>query len=224
MQDFNDFILENKVIGFFEEPIKLASGRYSNFYINWRTIVEDVYLTEKLADYLLNYLVKLIQSKQLLEPNTIFGVAEGASKIGIISQYLWAKRSASYAPRSHMLAMGRGKPKEHGALKDKLFVGEPTGKVLVVEDVTTTGGSLIKCIDSLVDAGIDVIGSVGLTNRMELRDDGLTVKEAIESRWGGRIKYYSMSQADELLPQAFKMYGISDELKIAVIKELAIKI
>ena len=34
--EFNDFILRNKVIGFFEEPITLKSGRISNWYVNLR--------------------------------------------------------------------------------------------------------------------------------------------------------------------------------------------
>ena len=35
--------------------------------------------------------------------------------------------------------MGRAKPKQHGSPEDKYFVGEPNGKIVVLEDVTTTG-------------------------------------------------------------------------------------
>jgi orotate phosphoribosyltransferase len=40
--------------------------------------------------------------------------------------------------------MGRAKPKDHGDPKDRYFVGEPGGKVVILEDVTTTGKSLIE--------------------------------------------------------------------------------
>jgi len=42
-EKFNQFILENKVVGFFEEPITLKSGRLSHWYVNWRNVAEDVF-------------------------------------------------------------------------------------------------------------------------------------------------------------------------------------
>jgi len=48
-KEFNEFILKNNVIGFFEEPIRLKSNRLSYFYINWRNVSEDVFLIDKLT-------------------------------------------------------------------------------------------------------------------------------------------------------------------------------
>ena len=48
-EKFYDFIIENKVVGFYKEPVLLKSGRESPFYVNWRNISEDVYLTDKFA-------------------------------------------------------------------------------------------------------------------------------------------------------------------------------
>ena len=79
-------------------------------------------------------------------------------------------------------------------------MGEPAGKTVVLEDVTTTGGSLIETIDKLIGANIDVIAAVTLTNRMEKRDDGLSVEQAILDRYKGKVKYVALSRADELLP------------------------
>jgi orotate phosphoribosyltransferase len=105
--------------------------------------------------------------KNNLQVDTFYGVPEGATKLGIITQYKYAKQSPSFSKGSHVLAMGRAKPKDHGAPKDKFFVGAPTGKVVVIEDVTTTGGSLITTLDGLKEAGINVVGVISLTNRME---------------------------------------------------------
>jgi len=97
--------------------------------------------------------------------------------------------------------MGRGKPKEHGGLKDKYFIGKPIGDTIILEDVTTTGNSLLGTIDTLKQANIEVIAAVGLTNRMEKRDDSLSVEEALK-REG--VAYYSLSNVIDLLPLAYK--------------------
>jgi len=80
--NFNNFIIENNVIGLFKEPIVLKSGRESYWYVNWRNIAADVYLLDKLTDYLLSYIDFLD-----LKPNCFYGVPEGASKLGIITQF-----------------------------------------------------------------------------------------------------------------------------------------
>ena len=47
--DFYNFILKQRIIGFFQEPIKLKSGRYSSWYVNWRTVAEDVQSIDTLS-------------------------------------------------------------------------------------------------------------------------------------------------------------------------------
>ena len=100
-------------------------------------------------------------------------------------------------------------PKDHGAAKDKFFVGMPKGKTVVIEDVTTTGGSLITTLKGLSEAGIEVSGVISLTNRMEKRDDGSSVKGAIE---GMGIKFYNMSSALDLLPIMYKVLSPGEEV------------
>ncbi|RKX25279.1 MAG: hypothetical protein DRP45_06325, partial [Candidatus Zixiibacteriota bacterium] len=52
---FDQFVEDNDVYGFFKEAITLKSGRKSHFYAKWRTVVEDVWLTEKLVDFVLSF-------------------------------------------------------------------------------------------------------------------------------------------------------------------------
>ena len=92
--------------------------------------------------------------------------------------------------------MGRAKPKEHGDPSDRFFVGEPTGNICVLEDVTTTGGSLIKCIHKLQQQNKTITAAIGLTNRNEHRDDNKTVTEALNDL---NVPYYEMSKSSELL-------------------------
>jgi len=192
---FNRFVEDNGVYGFFEEAITLKSGRTSHFYANWRDVTQDVWLTEKLVEQVIAF----VRNKGI-DVDTFYGVPEGATKLGILSQFTWAKQQAGFGKGSHLLAMGRALPKEHGAAKDRYFLGKPQGKVVVLEDVTTTGGSSIKCIESLRDAGVEPVALVSLTNRMEKRDDGRSVEEAVTSIG---VAFYSMSSAVDLLPSVF---------------------
>ena len=192
-KEFNDFIIQNKVVGFFEEPLKLKSGRISYWYVNWRTLSQDVYLMDKLTDYLLSFVNHLN-----LDLTCFYGVPEGATKLGIITQLKWARLQNDYNPYKYVLPMGRGKPKEHGDPNDKFFIGKPRGKVVILEDTTTTGGSLIECIKNLEKFNVKVNAAVVLTDRNEYRDDKRTVKDVIAD-YG--IEYYAMSNAAEILTQ-----------------------
>ncbi|MDP3639632.1 MAG: hypothetical protein Q8R53_00320 [Nanoarchaeota archaeon] len=208
---FNRFVLDNNIVGFFKEPITLKSGRMSNWYVNWRDVAEDVFLLDQLTDYVIAF-----TQDRGLEPDCFYGVPEGATKLGVLTQYKWAKESPHYAPHSHALPMGRGKPKDHGTPKDKYFVGEPRGKTIILEDVTTTGGSLLTTIDSLTELEIPIIAAFGLTNRMELRDDGQSVQKAVESK---KVQYHPLSSAHQLLPEAYKRLNPGEQIARAIEEE-----
>ena len=211
-QKFNDFIIKNNIVGFFEEPLKLKSGRMSYWYINWRNVAQDVYLIDQLTDYLLSFVDYLN-----LDLTCFYGVPEGATKLGIITQLKWAKLQDDFLPNNYTLPMGRGKPKEHGDPNDKYFLGIPRGKVVILEDTTTTGESLLDCINSLDKVNVKIIAAIVLTDRNEYRDDKRTVEDLIAALG---IKYYAMSNATEILPRLnpndhiakkieeyFKIYG-----------------
>ncbi len=196
--EFHNFIISQKVIGFFKKPLKLKSGRSSYWYVNWRNVAEDVYSIDKLADFVINFVKSLD-----LHPDCFYGVPEGATKLGIITQYKWAKINPQYKEKSHILSMGRAVPKEHGDPKDRYYLGVPIGKIIIIEDVTTTGGSLIQTIKNLRDIDAEIIAAIGITNRNELRDDKKSVELAIKEL---NVQYYAMSNAIELLPKAFKTF------------------
>jgi orotate phosphoribosyltransferase len=191
--NFQKFIFKNKIIGFFEKPIKLKSGRLSYWYVNWRNISEDVFLLDKLCDYIL-FFINYLE----LSPDCFYGVPEGATKLGIITQFKWAKSQDNYDSGSFILSMGRGSLKEHGDPKDRYFLGLPRGKVILLEDVITTGQSLIDSIKKLKELKVNIIAAIGLTNRNELRNDGKSVEELIQKEG---VKFYAMSNATDLLPK-----------------------
>ena len=207
-KEFHNFIIENKVVGFFDEEVTLKSGRKSHWYVNWRTVSGDVFLIDRLADFLIDFVNDLG-----LSPNAFYGVPEGATKLGVIATYKWAKGRKGFAPGSYSLPMGRGKPKEHGVPQDRFFLGAPTGKIVVVEDVTTTGSSLLTALDRLAEVDAEVVATIGLTNRMELRDDGRSVEEAVKEKG---VPYYALSEASAFLPEAYRIFKPGEHIAKAI--------
>ena len=162
--------------------ITLASGRKSDFYFNLKPTMLDPEGAALLAE---------LSFDALKDDNVdyIGGLEMGAVPIaGAIAQLSWLK--------GHPIAafFVRKKPKEHGArlAVEGLAKGETLkGKrVVIVEDVTTTGGSAIKAVDAVKDAG----GEIVMVFTMVDRDEGATenFKEA-------GIAFRSLYKAGEFL-------------------------
>ena len=96
----------------------------------------------------------------------IGGLEMGAVPLaGAIAQLSWLKG------RPLAAFFVRKKPKEHGAkllveglAKDETLQGK---RVVIVEDVTTTGGSAIKAVESVREAGGDVVLAFTMVDREE---------------------------------------------------------
>jgi orotate phosphoribosyltransferase len=142
--------------------ITLASGRKSDFYFNLKPTMLDPEGAALLAELTFDAL----KDDKL---DYVGGLEMGAVPLaGAIAQLSWLK--------SHPIAafFVRKKPKEHGArlAVEGLAKGETLrGKrVVILEDVTTTGGSAIKALDAVRDAG----GEVVLVYTMIDREEGAT--------------------------------------------------
>ena len=185
---FNQFIIDNHVIGIHDNPITLKSGKKSHLYINWRHISNNSLLLEQSAHFVINFC-----NHHNLTPDCFYGVPEGATKLGILTQYIFNKTYAN----NQQLCMGRAKPKEHGSPTDKFFIGEPTGKIIILEDVITTGQSLFNTVDQLQALNKDILACISLTNR-----EPNSTKNVVENQLKQRnIKYYTLSDAKTLLTQ-----------------------
>ena len=205
---FHAFILEHAVIGFHEQPLTLKSGRLSHFYVNWRTVTNDAFLLDRLTDFIVAYL-----QDSGLPCRTLYGVPEGATKTAVVAGLKWARTAPDFALGSHTVAMGRAKPKAHGSPADRDFIGMPQGPTVVLEDTTTTGGSVLTTLTTLHAAGVEVVGVITLTDRQERRDDGASVGEAIARVTNGKVAYRAMTDALTLLPAAARQKGISPEVR-----------
>jgi orotate phosphoribosyltransferase len=162
--------------------ITLASGRKSDFYINLKPTMLDPEGAALLAELTF----EALKDDQL---DYVGGLEMGAVPIaGAIAQLSWLK--------GHPIAafFVRKKPKEHGArlAVEGLAKGETLqGKrVVIVEDVTTTGGSAIKAVDAVRDAG----GEIALVFTMVDREEG-----AAENFAQAGLTFRSLYKAREFL-------------------------
>jgi orotate phosphoribosyltransferase len=139
--------------------ITLASGRKSDFYFNLKPTMLDPEGAALLAE--LTY--DALRDDKV---DYIGGLEMGAVPLaGAIAQLSWLK--------NHPIAafFVRKKPKEHGARLaiEGLAKGESLAgkRVVVVEDVTTTGGSAIKAVESVREAGAEIVLVLTMVDREE---------------------------------------------------------
>jgi orotate phosphoribosyltransferase len=143
--------------------ITLASGRKSDFYFNLKPTMLDPEGAALLAE---------LSFEALKDENIdyIGGLEMGAVPLaGAIAQLSWMKGKPIAA------FFVRKKPKEHGArlAVEGLAKGETLNgkRIVIVEDVTTTGGSAIKAVEAVKDAGGEVVMVFTMVDRNEGADE-----------------------------------------------------
>ncbi len=162
--------------------VTLASGRKSDFYFNLKPTMMDPEGATLLAE--LTY-----EALKDDGYDYIGGLEMGAVPLaGAIAQISWIK--------GHPIAafFVRKKPKEHGArlaieglARDETLAGK---RIVVVEDVTTTGGSAMKAVETLREAGAEV----ALVFTMVDREEG-----AAETFAQAGLPFRALYQAHEFL-------------------------
>ncbi|MFB0946692.1 MAG: orotate phosphoribosyltransferase [Spirosomataceae bacterium] len=161
-------LLETKAVKLSpEEPFQWSSGWKSPIYCDNRITLSDV----DSRTFIKKALAKLIK-RNFPEAEGIAGVATaGIAQGALVADYL--KLPFAYV---------RPKPKEHGMgnqIEGRIETGQ---KVVVLEDLISTGGSSLKAVEALRTAGVEVIGMIAIfTYGFKLADDnfeeyGVTLK------------------------------------------------
>src|SRR4030042_1864682 len=138
-----------------EKLFKLASGRESPYYVDCRP---TTFSAEGLA-LIGEIFFAMIKD---LEVDAVGGLTMGADPIAhavALTSYLKGRPINSFSVRKVF--------KEHGT--GGLVVGDvkPGDRVVIVEDVTTTGGSTLKAIDAAQNFGLTVVQVLILVDRGE---------------------------------------------------------
>ncbi len=141
------------------KEVTLASGKTSTYYFNMKPTMLDAEGAHLIATLILEAIDGL--GAQLVG-GLEMGAVPIASAVAAVSQTTGKPVNAFFV---------RKQAKDHGtkSLIEGLANGETMQgkKVVVVEDVTTTGGSAIKAAEALRAEGADVVGVVTIVDRQE---------------------------------------------------------
>lgn len=130
-----------------DEPFTWASGWRSPIYCDNRRILSDPELRSMVAEAFAAKVAELYPEAEVLA-----GVATGAIAHGVLAADRMGKPFVYVRP----------KPKDHGTgsqIEGKLPEG---AKVVVIEDLISTGMSSLAAVDALRKAGADVLGMVAI--------------------------------------------------------------
>ena len=133
----------------------LASGKQASFYLDCRRLTLDSAGVRVVAEGMLE---RLAQDW----PDAVGGMAIGADPITAAIITL-----ADVQGKSLRGFIVRKETKQHG--KGRLVEGpvESGDRVVIVEDVVTTGGSALKAIDRCRAAGLEIAGVLAIVDRLE---------------------------------------------------------
>jgi len=159
VKEFAIFLYKNNIIRF--GNFTLASGKNSSYYVDLRLIPSYPHQFRKMIKNLQNLIVEktgLDDFDCLASVPTGGLVVTSALAIEIVKPLIYV----------------RSKPKEHGTTKSiegKISAGM---KVVMVDDVMTTGTSVLNGINQLKEAGLLVSYLYVIINRLEGGDKALS--------------------------------------------------
>jgi orotate phosphoribosyltransferase len=149
-------IICRKSFKYTETPsFKLVSGRMSRFYVNCKPTT----LSPR-GMFLVGHLVFDIIKD--LKPDGIGGLTFGADPMAMATAFV------SELKENPINAFSiRKTRKDHGIVKWVEGDVQPGQRVVIIDDVATTGGSTIKAIERAGSEGLDVVKAVILVDRQE---------------------------------------------------------
>ncbi len=176
-KEFSAFLYEKKIIRFGD--FTLASGKKSPYYIDLRLVPSYPIYYRKMIKGLQNIIaedVGLENFHSLVSVPTGGLVVAASLAIEIVKPIIYVRKEA----------------KEHGTGKAVEGVTCQDMKLLMIEDVVTSGGSVINAIKSIKDEKMQVTDAYAIVDRMEgateaLQNEGvklhslLTIKQIAES-------------------------------------------
>ena len=156
-----------------DEPFTWASGIKSPVYCDNRLTLSDVAVRRDVEEGLAEIIKANYPDAEALMGTSTAGIAHAAITAHLLS-----------------LPMGyvRGSAKDHGRqnrIEGRLEAGE---KVVVVEDLISTGGSVLEVVDALREAGADVLGVASIFT--------YGMKKGLERLAAANVKNVSLTNFD----------------------------
>ena len=171
-----------------DEPFTWASGIKSPIYCDNRLILTAPKVRELVETTIAQKVRSLYPEAEVLMGTSTAGIAHAAIA-------------------AHMLGMPmgyvRGSAKDHG--RNNRIEGrlEPGQKVVVIEDLISTGGSCIDVVEALREAGADVLGVVSIFT--------YGMQKGLERLKAANVENHSLSNFNTLVEVAVKENYIAAE-------------
>ncbi len=135
----------------------LSSGRKSDYYIDCRTTTLHAHGAELTGRVFLD-----LFREQGWQPDAVGGLTMGADPIVVATAVI----SAQIGTPIHGFLV-RKSEKTHGMGRRIEGFQQKGARVVIVDDVCTTGGSTIQAIEAAREFGFDVVGAACLVEREE---------------------------------------------------------
>lgn len=158
VKEFATFLHQKGIIKFGD--FTLASGKKSSYYVDLRLVPSYPHQFRTMIKYLQN---NIAESVGLNSFDSLVSVPTGGLVIA----------SALAIETVKPLIYVRSKPKGYGTSKSVEGQIHEGMKVVMIDDVATTGGSVVNAIKSLKEANITIEDAYVIVNRMEGADEAL---------------------------------------------------
>ena len=159
VKEFATFLHKKGIIKF--GNFTLASGKKSSYYVDLRLVPSYPIEFRKMVKYLEN---EITQDIGLDNFDSIVSVPTGGLVIA----------SALAIETLKPLIYVRSKPKDYGTSKSVEGEIHEGMSVVMIDDVATTGGSVVNAIKSLKEVNISIKDAYVIVNRMEGADEALS--------------------------------------------------
>lgn len=178
-----------------EQPFTWASGIKSPIYCDNRLILSAPEARTVVEQAIADKVKAEFPDAQMLMGTSTAGIAHAAIAATILG-----------------LPMGyvRGEAKTHGRNNKIEGRMEPGTKVVVIEDLISTGGSAIEVVNALREAGAEVLGIVSIFT--------YGMKKGVERLAEAGVVNHSLSNLDALVDVAVEEGYIAPEWKERILK------
>ncbi len=193
-QDVASMLLEVKAVRLSpDKPFKWASGWNSPIYCDNRITLSY----PKVRTAIKNGLAAAVQA-YWADVDIIAGVATaGIAQGALVAD--WLDLPFCYV---------RPEPKKHGMGNQIEGKIKPGQKVVLIEDLVSTGGSSLKAVEALREAGANVLGMVAIFTY------GFDV--AVNNFAEKGLKFYTLSNYETLVEEAVKQKYVSESQLITL--------
>ena len=182
---FIDFLITQGVLKFGE--FRLNSGRVSPYFFNLGAVSDGAgfaQLGRAYADAIL---------AAEIDFDVLFGPAYKGIPIAVATATALAEQGVHVG-----VAYNRKEAKDHGE-GGSLVGAEVSGRVLLVDDVLTSGKAIRQSVDLIGQTDARIVGTVIALDRAELFDGGVTAVEALASDLG--VPIVSIASVADIIEQ-----------------------